>query len=529
MRRRDVLKGAAVLGASLLARPAIAQDAQKRVLKFIPQANLTSLDPIWTSANVTRNHGYMVYDTLYGLDDKFQPQPQLAEGHVEEDEGRTVIITLRSGPRFHDGEPVRAQDAAQSINRWMKRSPVGQTLARFTESVEAIDDRKVKFRLKRAFPKLLKALAQVSSSPAFIMPERIAKTDPFQQVRDATGSGPFRFIANEFNSGSFAAYERYAQYSPSPVGVPSLTAGPKLPMFDRVEWNIIIDAATATAALQNGEADWYEQPPPELQDLLKTNPKIAVEAMDPLPLVSIMRFNFLQPPFNDKKLRQALLPAISQADFMTSIVGPNPSLYREGVGVFTPGTPLASDAGLDALKSPRNIERAKALMREAGYTNQPMRLIGPTDILAPSALTQVGIDLVLRLGFNADIALSDWGTVLQRRTSKEPVEKGGWSMMFNPFIAIDFADPFAHFPLRGNGADAWTGWPTMPRLEELREAWLFAPDLDAQRAIGREMQIVAMDELPFIPVGAYISSTALRRDLTHRIPGMALMWNIRRG
>jgi ABC-type transport system substrate-binding protein len=528
MHRRALLASTAAAAVAALPRVAVAQPAQDRLLKFVPQANLTSLDPIWTTANVTRNHGYMVYDTLYGTDGEFRPQPQMAEGHSVEEDGRSVTITLRQGLLFHDGEAVRASDAAQSLRRWMKRSPIGQKLETFTDELAALDDRRLRFRLKRPFPLLLHALGQISSSPPFIMPERVARTDPFGQIREIVGSGPFRFKADEYNSGSLAAYERHRNYSPTPSGRPSLTAGPKLAQFDRVEWHMIADPSTASAAIQSGEIDWIEQPPPELNEMLGRNRRLLVEPIDPLPFIGILRPNHLHPPFDDKRMRQALLPAISQADFMSAVVGPDPALMAEGVGVFTPGTPLASDVGLDALKGPRSVDRARALMREAGYTNQPMRLIGPTDILSPAAMTQVGADLVRRLGFNADIVLTDWGTTVQRRTSREPVERGGWSMIFTAFSSFDFLDPSAHFPLRGNGLGAWPGWPTVPRLEELRDAWFIAPDLPAQQGIAREMQQVAMDELPFIPVGAYLSNTALRRNLQGRVPGFAIFWNINR-
>ncbi|WP_159992558.1 ABC transporter substrate-binding protein [Roseomonas sp. 18066] len=531
LHRRSLLAGAAaagLAGSAGLSRVAIAQPARNRVLKLVPQANLTSLDPIWTTANVTRNHAYMIHDTLYGMDSNFVPRPQLAEGVVEEDGGKLVTLTLRQGPKFHDGEPVRAVDVVASLQRWMKRSPVGQKLATFVDALEAVDDRRVRFRMKQRFPMLLSALAQVSNSPAFILPERLAKTDAFTQIRDTTGCGPYRFKADEFNSGSFVAYERNAEYSPTPNGTPSLTAGPKLVHFDRVEWNIITDASTAAAAMQTGEVDWFEQPPPEIQALLKRNRQLAIEEIDPLPLVGVLRFNHLHGPFNDKKVRQALLPAVSQSDFMSSIVGPDASLYFDDVGVFTPGTPLANKVGLEPLLGARSIDRAKGLLKEAGYTNQPLRLIGPTDILAPSAMSQVGADMLRRLGMNADIAFGDWGTVVQRRTSREPVDKGGWSMLFTSFSSFDFVDPSCHFPLRGNGAQAWVGWPEVPRLEQLRDEWFLAPDMAAQKKIAEDMQRVVMDELPYIPVGAYKSLTAVNRSLKDRVGGFAIMWNIKR-
>jgi peptide/nickel transport system substrate-binding protein len=529
MLRRTLLKtGAAVGGAGALPGFAIAQPAQNRVLKMVPQANLTSLDPIWTTANITRNHGHMIYDTLYGVDAQFRPQPQMAAGHVEEDGGRRVVITLREGLKFHDGTPVLARDVVASVTRWMKRNPFGQKLASLTDEVSAPDDRRVQFRLKRPFPLLFAALAQVSNSPAFVMPERIASTDAFTQIREAVGSGPFRFKPDEYNNGSLVVYTRNPDYVPVQGGAPSLTAGPKIAHFDRVEWHIITDAATAAAAIQTGEIDWYEQPPPEIQQLLRRNRNVRIEAIDPLPLTGILRFNHLHAPFNDKKLRQAMLPAISQADFMQAIVGTEPENYDAQTGFFTPGTPLANDAGMAPLTGARSIDRARALMREAGYTNAPMRLIGPTDILAPAAMTQVGADLVRRLGFNADIVLTDWGTTVQRRTSREPVSAGGWSMLFTAFSSFDFANPAAHFPLRGNGTGAWFGWPTIPKLEELRDAWFEAPDLAAEQRLGREMQEVAMDELPYIPVGSYKSLTALRSNLSGRVAGLALYWGIKR-
>ncbi len=522
MHRRTLLAGAATLPAAALAQPANA-----RVLKFVPQANLTSLDPIWTTANVTRNHAWLVYDVLYGMDARFQPQPQMAAGHVMEDQGRVWTFTLRDGLRFHDGEPVRAGDCVASLRRWMKRNSNGQKMEPLVDELVALDDKRLRFRLKRPFPRLLESISNPSNPAAFIMPERIARTDPFQQIRETVGSGPFRFLPSEYNSGSFVAYERNPNYQPVGSGAVSLTAGPKVAHFDRIEWHIITDAATAAAALQAGEIDWYEQPPPEIQQLFRRNRQIVVEPIDTLPNPAILRFNHLHPPFNDKRMRQALLPAVDQTDYMTAIVGPDPAGFSS-MGVFTPGTPLANDAGMGALLGPRSIDRSKALLKEAGYTNQPIRLIGPTDILAPAAMTQVGADLVRRLGFNADIVITDWGTTVQRRTSREPVANGGWSMLFTSFSSFEFLDPAAHTPLRGNGAAAWPGWPTAPRLEELRDAWFEAPEGEAQKRICREMQEVAMDELPYIPVGAYVSNTALRRDLRGRVPGFAIFWNIGR-
>ena len=520
--RRAALTGT---GVAALVLPHTTRAQAARVLRMVPQANIASFDPIFTTANITRNYGFMVYDTLYGMTSGLQPQPQMAAGHLVEDDGRRVAITLRDGLAFHDGTPVRATDVVASLHRWMARNPFGQKLAVAVDELSATDDKSVVFRLKKPFPLLFHALAGLSQPP-FIMPERVASTDPFKQIDDTIGSGPFRFKRDEFNSGSLVVFERNPAYQPRSEH-PSLTSGAKVVHFDRVEWSIITDAATAAAALQRGEIGWFEQPPPEIQELLRRNAQVKIENIDALPTVGILRLNHLHPPFDNPALRRAILPAIDQADFMAAIVGPDTAMFDTRCGVFTPGTPNAATAGMAPLLDPRSVDRAKALMKEAGYTNAPMRLIGPTDLLAPSAMTQVAGDLFRRLGFNQDLALSDWGTVIQRRANKEPLDKGGWSALVTSFNSFDFTDPALHPLLRGNGAQGWPGWPTIPKLETLRDQWFDAPDEASRRALCADIQRVAIDEVAFIPVGAYLASTALRRNLVDRIPGFAIFWGLR--
>ncbi len=519
--RRTVLASAA----ATLACPAIAQRA--RVLRIAPQSNLPSIDPIWTTATVVRNHAFLVYDTLYGLDAELRPQPQMVAGHLIEDDGKRVTLTLRDGLRFHDNTPVLARDAVASIRRWSARNPFGQKLADVTDSLEAPDDQRLVFRLRRPFPLLFNALAAISNA-CVIMPARVAATDPFKQITDATGSGPFRFKADEFNSGSLVVYERHPGYIPRDAGGASLTAGPKQVFFDRVEWHVITDPSTASVALQQGEIDWFETPGPEILTYLQRNKAISVVPFDRRTNPSILRLNHLHPPFNDPAARRALLPAIVQADFMTAVEGDDPALIRTDVGIFTPDTPLASTAGLDVLSGPRDLDRARQLLRDAGADTPVTRLIGPTDVPGPSALTQVCADLFQRLGLNLDLALSDWGTVVQRRTSREPVEKGGWSAFLTGFNGFDFVDPGGHPLLRGNGLAGWPGWPTIPRLETLRDAWFEAPDFATQKQIAADIQRVALEEVAYIPVGASLARTALKANLVDRVEGFAIFWGIKK-
>ena len=177
----------------------------------------------------------MVFDTLYGTDDDLVPQPQMAEGHTIGDDGKRWTIKLRDGLFFHDGAPVLASDCVASLNRWMKRDSFGQTVAQFTDALEAPDDRTLVFRLKRPFPPLIKALAKTQPSPAMIMPARIAATDPFKQITEIVGSGPFRFVADEYVPGSRAVFAKFDKYKPRDEAASSV-AGGKVVHVDRVEW-----------------------------------------------------------------------------------------------------------------------------------------------------------------------------------------------------------------------------------------------------------------------------------------------------
>ncbi len=528
MRRRDVLMGGAALAAGAgLSAPAVSQGvAANRLLRFVPQSNPGSLDPVWTTAYVTRNHAFLVYDTLHGADADLNVHPQMAAGHQEEDGGRTVTVTLRDGLRSHAGDPGRAADCGASITRWWRRDPMGQAAAAATEEVTAADDRRIRFRLKAPYPRLIPTLAKPSNG-CYIMPERVARTDPFQQITDYTGSGPMRFRREEWITGQILVYERFAGYQPIATGTPSLTAGPKVMNLDRVEWRILPDPATAAAALQAGEIDWWEQPQVDIQPLLRRNRNIVVDVQDPIGLISAMRFNTLHPPFDNPAVRRAVIAAVNQQDVVIAINGNDPAGYTTGVGWFTPDTPMANRAGLEAFRT--SIPAGREALRAAGYRGEKVAFLGPTDILAPKAASEVMADVLRQMGFDVDYQAMDWGTVLQRRSKKEPPGQGGWSVLCTSFAGYDFLDPLVHSQIRGNGAQGWFGWPEVPRLEELRTQWLAAPDLASQQRIAAEIQATALEAAPGIPLGHYKQFTAYRRSLSGVLRGIPVFWNVRKG
>lgn len=525
MHRRTLLTG---LAASGLAMPALAQEEAAHTLRFAPQADVTSIDPMATTSYAVRNHGHMCWDTLYGPDEGFAMRPQLCEGHTVEDDGLRWVFILREGVRFHDGEAIRAADAVASITRWSARDTLGQTLRERTAEMRALDDRRFEIRLRQRFGPMLEALGKASSYPCFVFPERFAVMDPARPFTEVVGSGPYRFVAEERLSGARAVYRRFEGYVPNPRP-PSLLGGAKMAHFERVELRWIPDAGTVAAALQAGELDMYEQVAPDLRPVLQRHRDIVMERVDVGGLVAHLRFNHLHPPFDDPGIRRALLHSVNQADFMASIMGTDRSLWSDGIGAFPSSSPLANDEGIGVLAGPRSFDRARAALREAGYANQPVTVLHPTDVVNNNALTTVLTDMLKRSGLNAESATSDWGTVLQRRARQDPPGGGGWNALVVLFGGVDLGNPGVHPLLRGNGRDAWFGWPTSPTLEALREEWLAAPDLDAQRPIARRIQAALWSDVPYIPLGQYFIDAAYRRWLTGIQKGMTLPLNIRRG
>jgi len=516
--------------AAAVAAPRLAAAQGASVLRFIPQIDLAFLDPHFTTAYVTRGHGHMVFDMLYGSDASFTPSPQMVAGHTVENDGKLWNLTLRPGLLWHDGERVLARDCVASIRRWAKRDALGGALMDATEELSAPDDRTIRFRLGRPFPLLPAALGKVTSPMPAMMPERLANTDPFTQITEMIGSGPFRFLANERVPGSRNVYVKFDRYVPREDGPTEWNAGPKRVHFDRVEWTTIPDAATKVAALQRGEQDWWENPTHDLLPLLRRSRQIRIAVNNPTGSVNMMRPNHLQPPFDNPAIRRAMLHAFSQTDFMQAIVGNDPAMFHVPHGVFCPDTPMASEAGLEPLKGPRDLDKVKEMLKQAGYANEKVALLVATDYAQFKAIGEVMADVMGRIGMNVDYVATDWGTMLSRRNNRGPVDQGGWSCFNTGWEGVDHMDPANHYAIRGNGdqPSSWPGWCVSPKLEELRMKWFEAPDLAAQQEVCRQIQLQCMVDVPSIPLGQYTQPTAFRTSVTGVQKGFPTFWNVRK-
>ncbi|HSK92863.1 MAG TPA: ABC transporter substrate-binding protein [Candidatus Angelobacter sp.] len=523
-RRTTKLLGAvAVAGALALSGPIGGAAAQDNVIRSIPIGNLRVIDPIWTTAYITRNHAYMVWDTLFAMDADNQPRPQMVGDWSVSDDGLTYTFTLRDGLKWHDGGPVTARDCVASIRRWGAKDAMGQALMEFTESLEPVDDGTFRLVLTQPVGFVLEALGKIDSNVPFMMPERLALTDPNEQITEVIGSGPFRFVAEEWVPGSKVVYERFEDYVPRDEP-PSLAAGGKVVHVDRVESVYMPDAGVAMAAIGSGEIDLHESPPTDLLGLVEGNPDVVVIPNDPIGYQLFMVVNHLHPPFDRKEARQALLWGTNQEEFMAAVAG-DPERYQVCPAVFGCGMPNESDAGAEPVLA-FDVEKARSLIREAGYDGRPIVLMDPADnaTLHPAAL--IGTQTLRRMGFEVQVEAMDWSTLTQRRASKEPPEAGGWNIFITNATATGIANPLTHNFVK-NCEQAWYGWPCEPRIVELSREWALETDEAKRAELLEELQRLHLDNVTYVPLGQYKPAIIYRKELDGVIPGPAVFyWNI---
>jgi peptide/nickel transport system substrate-binding protein len=503
-----------------------AMPASAKTITAVMHSDLRVIDPGFTTAYITRDHGYMVYDTLLAEDANFKIQPQMADWKVSDDR-LTYTFTLRDGLKWHDGAPVTAEDCVASLKRWGRNDGMGQKLMDFTASLEATDQKTITLKLREPYGLVLESIGKPSSLVPFMMPKRMAETPPGQQIKEQIGSGPFKFVAAEFQPGVKAVYVKNTDYVPRKEP-PSWTSGAKVVKVDRVEWITMPDAQTAVNALQSGDIDFMENPPWDLLPVLGANRELKIETLNKLGFQTLGRMNFLYPPFDNPKVRRAAFLAMNQKDVLDALVG-NADYYRICGAIFVCGTPLASDTGAETLVRGDGMAAAKKLLAESGYDGTPVVLMAPGDVVTLKAQPIVAAQLLRDAGFKVDVQATDWQTVVTRRASQKPPKEGGWNMFFTNWVGADVVNPVVNVSISGKGKNGgWFGWPDDPKMEAMRDAFARASSPEEQKKLADQIQKENYDQAIYIPLGQFLTPSAWRTSLTGVLDGPAtpIFWNI---
>jgi peptide/nickel transport system substrate-binding protein len=524
--QRRTLTALAVFAGVLLLQTGA--NAQEKVLRIVPHSNLAVLDPIWTTAYMSRNHGYMIYDTLFGTDENAKIKPQMVESWTESGDHRLWSFKLRKGLEFHDGKPVTGDDVIASLQRWGKRDAMGSALMQFVQRMDSPTPDTFRIFLGEACGFVLEALGKPSSNVPFIMPKRIAETDAFKQIEEHIGSGPYVFKKDEFKPGDKAVYTKFAKYVPRNEP-PSGSAGGKNVYVDRVEWNLALrDAQAQVNALQKGEVDIIEQLSFDHYESVKADTTLQLPKFANLGLQYMARFNHLHKPFDNVKVRQAALAAMTQEPFLRAQVGVK-ELYKPCASMFICGTPFGSTAGSD-IQAKSNMKKAQDLLKASGYDGTPIVIMKPTDLASIQKLPDVAAQLLRQAGFKVDLQAMDWQTLVGRRAKKDAPDKGGWHMFLTAWQAFDVWNPISNPTMDTRGEKStWFGWATDDKMVDLRNQLMRATDEAAKKKLGAEMHVRAFEIATHAPLGEFDAPMAARKNISgFFITNGNLYWNLKK-
>ena len=517
---RRHLRGTAV--AIVLSVLSVAASAET-VLRVATEGGLKDSDPFWTIAYITRDHGYMVYDTLFALDENFEVQPQMVDTWEVSEDGRTYTLTLREGLAWHDGEPVSPEDCIASIKLWGVRDSLGQRLVPAIASFDVKDDRTFSFTLRTPTPLILESLAKLSSNAPFMLKAEHAEKNAFETLKEVVGSGPFRFVADEWEPGSKAVYERNEAYVPRDEE-PSGAAGGKVAKVDRVEWIHYTSAKKARRALIKGKIDIWQAPPPDIARELAEHEEIVVRALDRVGKQGWIRMNHVREPFDDPKVRLAFLHAVDQREYLEAITG-SEEMYEACPGFFTCEGPNATVAGSEAL-SGVDLEKAKALLAESGYDGKKVVLMKPRGFHSLEAAADVTARTLERIGMKVKVQAVSWGTLSERRAIKDNAGRKGWNLFPTYFEALDAASPLTNLGVR-SGDGAWFGWPQDPMVVQLIEAYATEKEPTRRAGAVEKLHKRLFEGIPYINIGQWFAPTAWRAEVSGLIESpVRFYWNV---
>ena len=518
-----VVAAAVALALPVLSSPA---HAAGKTITAVMHSDLRVIDPGITTGYIVRDHGYMVFDTLLGMNSKYEIKPQMADWKVSDDK-LVYTFTLRDGLLWHDGKPVTAEDCVASLKRWGRNDGMGQKIMDFTKSIEAPDAKTIVLTLKEPYGLVLDSIGKPSSRVAFMMPKRLAETPAGKAIAEQVGSGPFKFVQSEFQPGVKAVYEKFKEYKPRSEPT-DWQAGGKVVKVDRVEWITMPDAQTAVNALQSGDIDFMENGPYDLLPVLAKDPELKIEVLNPLGFQTFGRMNFLNPPFDNPKIRRAAFLAMNQKPVLDALVG-DAKYMKICPAMFGCDTPNSSDVGAETLVKGSGMAEAKKALAESGYDGTPVVIMAPTDVSSLKAQPIVAAQLLRDAGFKVEVQATDWQTVVTRRASQKPVKEGGWNMFFTNWVGADILNPVSNVSVSGRGTKGgWFGWFEDAKIEELRDKYARATTPEDQKKIAAEVQARALEQVAYLPLGEYQIPSVWRTSLTGVLPGAAtpVFWNI---
>lgn len=528
MMRRS-LRG--LLAASALAVLATNAGAQPRdrPIRLVVNVGLQNLDPISSPSFVTRNFAYMVFDTLVAMDSKGEYRPQMLESWQPSADRMSWTFKLRPGLEFHDGTAVTAEDAVASIRRWGQRDAIGRQLMAATKEIRVVDPATFVIDLAKPFGHVVEALGKPSVHVPFVMPARIANaTPPTQPVKEIMGSGPFLFDKDAWVPGERTYFRRNPAYRPREEAADGL-AGGKRPLAERVEFLTMTDVSLRAAAITQGEVDYLEYAPFDYIPRLKRDRNLVLsQAGGIAQITGGLSINHYLPPFDRLPMRKAVQAALDRAEIVAAHGLGEGMASPDCTSLYMCGTTYSNDAGAGILRD-ASLDRARALLKEAGYNNERIAILQPADSALINPMALVVIDRLKRAGFNLDVQAADWSSIAGRWVGREPIDRGGWNLVPVVYTGFDMADPLSNVGIGYNCSNNQPWGYCVEAMKPVLDAYAAEGDPAKRKALAAELQRLAIENVTFPLTGQFRSPAVWRAELKGVIDfGFPVMWNIER-
>jgi peptide/nickel transport system substrate-binding protein len=464
--------------------PAAAAAKEKNELKVALSVAPPTLDLHKTTAVATQQVSWHIFEFLVTLDQDYKVVPMLAETIEVSEDGKTITLPLRRQIKFHNGKTLTASDVVASLNRWKELSSIGRS-ALANATVSAKDSETVQIKLPQPSSAVLPALAYPQQGAA-IMPEEVIAAAGEDGVKEYIGTGPFQFA--DWKQDQYIHLKKFADYQPVPQP-PSGLAGKREALVDDLYFIPVPDAATRVAGVQSGEYDFADEIPFDNYDMLKGDPNLVTEITKPRRYNGLV-FNAKSRLFSDVKMRQAVNAALDLDSIMMAATG-NPDFYRLDPGLVYREQAWYVDSGKEQFNQ-KNPEKAKQLLREAGYNGEPITILGTRDydFLYKTAL--LVMDQLEKAGIKVNLEIYDWPTLVSKRSDEK-----AWDIFFT-FFSV-FTDPTQTFYL--DSRNQWPGWYSNPQMDQLLDEMRATLDFEAEKKLFEQVQELYWQEVPVIKLG----------------------------
>ena len=466
--------------------PASGQAQAGGAIRVATNAEPTTFD--WTSstATATRLVAWHVFEGLFAIDQQYAVRPLLAQGYAVSDDGLRYTIKLRPGLKFHNGQPVTADDVIASLSRWGRLSSGGLETFKYVKGLRAVDAATVEIALSSPFTPLITSLGDPKQS-AVIVPKAIAERAGLKPLEELVGTGPYIF--KKWTPGQEIVLARNPAYASRPENWGGIT-GRKVAYADEIHFFPVTDPQVRLAGVSTGQYDLALELPPDLYPKVHANRRLTSDIVKVFSWTGVV-FNKARGPFTDMRLRQAVLYAMKDADLMAAAAGPK-EFWQLDPGLFFPEQrDVYSRAGGDVYNH-QNLDKAKALLREAAYKGQKIVVMSTKDYTWNNNTAQVLVPEMQAAGFTVDSQVYDWPTLLSRRTKPEMFDifLTGFSPSIDPTGVIFFGK-------------TWPGWYKSDAMDAALAQWARTPAtaLDARRKVMDQIQTIFYTEVPVAKVG----------------------------